>query len=97
MQHFDLGVDVKVVKLVGLFVGAKGVAIRGFRDILAARVFIENLGPVTCQRARRCAGYGNGRQAFVRRNVLEQRQANLRELLRRLGLEALGFQLLVMC
>lgn len=42
LQHTDLGEDVEVVELVGLVVFAEGVALGGFGDVLAARVFVED-------------------------------------------------------
>lgn len=46
MEHFDLGEDVEVVKLVGVLLSAEGVVRRGFCHELAPCVFIKDLGPV---------------------------------------------------
>jgi hypothetical protein len=43
LEHANLGEDIEIVKLVGLFFDTERVAIGRFCDELAARVFVEYL------------------------------------------------------
>lgn len=42
-RRYDLCEDVKLGELGRFLFGAKGVALRRFRDVLSARIFIKNL------------------------------------------------------
>jgi hypothetical protein len=83
------------MELVGLFVGAEGIATRGLCDELATGVLVKDVGSSNCQRGRVGKGRNHLRQALVRRNVLQQRQSNLCKPLGSLRLETLGLQLLL--
>lgn len=46
LEHFDLGENIKVVKLGRCLLGAEGVTCRGFGHELAPCVFIEDFGSI---------------------------------------------------